>query len=74
MRQIDNTIILVNYDIIKNNETFVLNDIITLISQTKIRSSILVISTIMEERRKTEIKLDPLVSTLSERQQNMFFS
>ena len=73
VRQIDNTIILVDYKSIHNNETSVLTDFITLISKTKIRSSILAISTIVDASPNTKIKLDPIISTLSKLQQNMFF-
>jgi hypothetical protein len=73
VRQIDSTIILVDYKSIQSNKTSILSDIITLISKTKIRSSILAISTIVDASPNTEIKLDPIISTLSKLQQNMFF-
>ena len=73
MPKIDSTIILVNYQIIENNDTSVINDIIRVISRTKIRSSILVISTNVGAGRNIKIKIDAIISALSECQQNMFF-
>ena len=65
----DSIIILAsNKDIQSNNET--LNSYIELISETKIRSSILVIS---KNTKLEKINLDPIVTTLSTIKKNTFF-
>ena len=68
-KPMDSIIILAsNKDIQSNNET--LNSYIELISETKIRSSILVIS---KNTKLEKINLDPIVKTLSTIKKNTFF-
>ena len=68
-KPMDSIIILAsNKDIQSNNETT--NSYIELIAETKIRSSILVIS---KNTKFEKINLDPIVSTLSTIKRNTFF-
>ena len=68
-KPMDSIIILAsNKDIQSNNET--INSYVELISETKIRSSILVIS---KNTKFEKINLDPIVTTLSTIKKNTFF-
>ena len=71
MRGIDNTIILSNYNEIA--ETRVAEEYINLIHRTKIKSSILVISSAEIISRPEQFKMNSLFAALSKFQKNVFF-
>ena len=72
-QEIDKTIILTNYKSILSEDGNT-NEYLKLISQTKIRSSILVISTTEDtSSQDKQFKLDSIFPALSKLQVNMFF-
>ena len=73
IREIENKIILVNYGSIHNNDNKVVENIIQLISKSKIRSCVLVISTMDNKSLDDNIDLQPFIDALSNLQQNLFF-
>ena len=72
IREIESKIILVSYETIQSNQTIV-EDVIHLISHSKIRSSILVITKLGDRAGADEVSLEPIVLALSNLQQNLFF-
>ena len=72
VREIDNTIVLTNYKSILS-DSGAADEYLKLISQTKIRSSMLVISTIEDTSLAEQFKLDFIFHALSDLQMNMFF-
>ena len=73
-KAIESTIILTNYKNIQDeNNSVVLGQYMKLISKTKVRSSILVISNFSEGIGNNEIKLGVINDALSMLRKNMFF-
>ena len=72
IREIEDKIILVNYQNMKRNQSLV-QDIVGLISKSKIRSCVLVISTFEKTAANDSINLEPMIAALSILQQNIFF-
>ena len=72
IREMEDKIILVNYRNMKRNQSLV-QDIVRLISKSKIRSCVLVISTFEKTVVNDSINLEPITAALSVLQQNIFF-
>ena len=75
IREIENKVILVNHRSIHNNNSKVVENIIQLISKSKIRSCVLVISTMDNDgnNENDDLDLQPFIDALSNLQQNLFF-